>query len=55
MKNFELSFLYITGTASLGAAVTVSCDGSVTVSLAYDFRERPLTSPLPHSPAMPFP
>ena len=43
MKNFELSFPYITGTASLGAAVTVSCDNTVTVTLAYDFRDRPLT------------
>ena len=43
MKNFELSFSFLTGTASLGTAITVSCDKTVTVTLAYDFRDRPLT------------
>ncbi len=43
MKNFEVTFAVTAGTASLGTAITAAYDGKLTVTLKYDFRDRPLT------------
>ncbi len=43
MKNFEVTFKISDGTASIGSAVTVTYDDKLTVTAAYDFRDRPLT------------
>lgn len=43
MKNFEVTFTVTAGSASVGSAITVTCADNLTVTLSYDFRDRPLT------------